>query len=353
MNHYDGSEPFHLYLQKYFRLNKQFGSKDRKLYRNLCFAWWRIFPKKGKITTPESLANAALTSVADVKLVAELKAVFPLSHSNETHIPESIKQWLDPQVADSYGHWFQNQAPVFVIPFLGKENALENELKKKHILYEVHNQAYKIAPDADLSPLVESGICRIQDCASYNSIATLPRSIAPTLIWDCCSGAGGKSLALRQLYPSANLWSTDIRENILSNLKSRFSIAKIQPPNAVVFDLSNSKNQNPIQNCDLIIADVPCSGSGTWRRNPEQACFYSTENINSLVVLQRHIVSKALESLKPNGTLVYITCSVFSEENEKNVQWIQDNLSMQTISSGYCEGLDFGSDYIFRAVFKK
>ena len=107
------------------------------------------------------------------------------------------------------------------------------------------------------------------------------------------------------------------------------------------------------ESMDLIIADVPCSGSGTWARTPEQLHFFSKKKIEEYSTLQQKIVSNASEWLKENGYLLYITCSVFKKENEENVVFFQKNLNLQFIKSEYLKGYKMQADTLFAALFKK
>jgi 16S rRNA (cytosine967-C5)-methyltransferase len=104
---------------------------------------------------------------------------------------------------------------------------------------------------------------------------------------------------------------------------------------------------------DGIICDVPCTGSGTWARTPEQIEVFKTETISTFKLKQQAIVRNASQSLRKNGILVYITCSVFKDENENQVKYIQENLNLTLIESNLIEGAKQHADTMFVAVFKK
>jgi len=80
---------------------------------------------------------------------------------------------------------------------------------------------------------------------------------------------------------------------------------------------------------DWVLVDAPCSGSGTYRRNPDLKWKFSEKMLEELINLQREIVKKALPYLKPNGHLVYATCSLFEEENEEQVKFFLKNHSLE------------------------
>ena len=98
-------------------------------------------------------------------------------------------------------------------------------------------------------------------------------------VWDCCAASGGKSILAYDLNPSIELTVSDVRGSILANLKKRFKRAGIKNYQSFVADLAC--NQQPAtRNYDLIIADVPCTGSGTWSRTPEQLFYFDKSKID-------------------------------------------------------------------------
>ncbi len=170
------------------------------------------------------------------------------------------------------------------------------------------------------------------------------------LIWDCCAGSGGKAIMAHDILPTAKLTVSDIRESILHNLNNRFERAGISNYKAFVGDLTDPETTLGEGAFDLIVADVPCSGSGTWARTPEQLYFFKEERINYYKTLQRKIVSKVVPSLKPGAMLLYITCSVFAEENEHNVAFMQNELRLRAIKVEIIKGYNEKADTLFAAL---
>lgn len=103
----------------------------------------------------------------------------------------------------------------------------------------------------------------------------------------------------------------------------------------------------------LIIADVPCSGSGTWARTPEQLTYFSEKRIAKYASLQKKIVKNAIVKLKAGGYFLYITCSVFKMENEENVDFIHEQLHLKLVESRYLKGYEIQADTLFAALFIK
>lgn len=134
--------------------------------------------------------------------------------------------------------------------------------------------------------------------------------------WDCCAGSGGKSILLADLYPECKLTVSDIRESILKNLKDRFLEAGVEATHLFTADLTD-QNDLPGKSFHFVLADLPCTGSGTWSRTPEALYFFNNESITNYSQRQEKIMSNIVDRIKPNGVLVYITCSVFTDENER------------------------------------
>ena len=100
-----------------------------------------------------------------------------------------------------------------------------------------------------------------------------------------------------------------------------------------------------VNQADFLYCDLPCSGLGVIGRKPEIKYRLSSEDIDSLVLLQRKILRNAIEYLKPGGVLMYSTCTISRKENEENVDWILKNLPL--------EGDLFSSDRLGSGLYRK
>jgi 16S rRNA (cytosine967-C5)-methyltransferase len=177
-------------------------------------------------------------------------------------------------------------------------------------------------------------------------------------LWDCCAGSGGKSIMIYDIDPKIELTVSDKRESILANLKKRFNNAGIRNYKSVIADLSQNnsdiKDRIPIAiGTEIIIADVPCTGSGTWSRTPEQLYFFDESEIGRYATLQKKIVSNTISHLKPGGSFIYITCSVFKKENEEVAMFIKENFQLKLKQMEVLKGYDKKADSMFVAVFGK
>lgn len=133
-------------------------------------------------------------------------------------------------------------------------------------------------------------------------------------ILDYCAGAGGKSLALASaLGNQAEIIAWDIHAERLAELEPR--AARAGAKNVTVW--RNAPESLPL--ADIVLLDVPCSGTGTLRRHPDLAWRVSENKISEYSLLQRSILRKGAEKLRPGGTLVYVTCSLLESENFQNV----------------------------------
>jgi 16S rRNA (cytosine967-C5)-methyltransferase len=182
-------------------------------------------------------------------------------------------------------------------------------------------------------------------------------------VWDCCAASGGKSIMAYDINPLINLTVTDKRKSILQNLQQRFAKAGIKNYTSFAADLSGvpvalsaspGLNDNISLNdkkFDLIIADVPCTGSGTWARTPEQLYYFDQKQIKKYSDLQKQILENVMPYLKREGYLLYVTCSVFKKENEEAADFIKEKLKMNLVKIELLRGYEMQSDTMFAALF--
>ena len=194
----------------------------------------------------------------------------------------------------------------------------------------------------------------VQDLSSqmtgqFMQLARLPQY---PKTWDCCVASGGKSILVSDLIPTVNLTASDIRESILHNFRKRMKEAGINRYKSFQADLSRAPASALPSDCDFIIADLPCSGSGTWGRNPENLVFFQRPSIENYAALQQKIISKIIPQLKQGGWLLYITCSVFKEENE-DIAAFAASRGLQPAKQQILEGYRHLADTMFAALFQK
>jgi 16S rRNA (cytosine967-C5)-methyltransferase len=197
----------------------------------------------------------------------------------------------------------------------------------------------------------------VQDASSQKTGQLLKSLITPGVwkykVWDCCAASGGKSIMIHDLLGPVSLTVSDIRPSILANLRKRFQNAGISADSTLVADLTKGLPAGLNQQFDLVIADVPCTGSGTWARTPEQLAFFDPGSIPVFAKRQTVIACQAWEALRNKGYLVYITCSVFHQENEEVVQQVTAKTGANAIFMQSIDGTASRADSMFMAVLQK
>ncbi len=168
-------------------------------------------------------------------------------------------------------------------------------------------------------PAFREGRFEIQDAASQGiGLACAPRP--GERWWDACAGGGGKSLQLGALMQGRGLvLATDIRAYKLEELRRRARRAGLHNLRAEPWDGSGIKRQWA-KAFDGVLVDAPCSGAGTWRRNPDARWRVGPDDIAELAATQLRILTLTAPAVKPGGRLVYSTCSVLAKENAEVVQ---------------------------------
>ena len=142
-------------------------------------------------------------------------------------------------------------------------------------------------------------------------------------ILDYCAGTGGKTLALSAAMENAGrVVAMDIDERRLMKSKQRLRRADIH--NVELRPLSDEKHRKWMrrqkESFDTVLVDAPCSGAGTWRRNPDMRWRVYGPSLDELIGIQAEILEKVHKLVKPGGRLVYATCSILPQENEEQIE---------------------------------
>lgn len=372
---YTGAEPFASHLKKKFAASKKFGSKDRRQIAQLCYCYYRLGKSLQEVSTEEKLlAGLFLCNRSSSDLLQHLKpewndvietafekkvamlnsevnaaAVFPFT--------DALSAGID---VDAFTFSHLQQPDLFLRIRPGRKETVLHQLKAADVAFHLLGDATIVLPNTtkieELIMLNKDAV--VQDYSSQR-VGELLKNLLPQTfhpkpcIWDCCAASGGKSIMAKDLLGDIDLTVSDVRESILRNLKSRFQEAGINAYKSFVADLSIASIVTPHAAYDLIMADVPCSGSGTWGRTPEQLSFFNKDAIDTYSALQKKICFNASTKLKPGGYFLYITCSVFKKENEENVQWLQDELKLNLLKQELLIGYTQKADTMFAALLQK
>ena len=178
-------------------------------------------------------------------------------------------------------------------------------------------------PQFTFDPLLHAGCYYVQEAASMfithilRSLFTLHSSLFTAL--DLCAAPGGKSTAMRTVLPEGSTLVSNepipTRAQILLE-----NITKWGWPDCIVTNNYPRDFRKAKARFDLILCDVPCSGEGMFRKDPNSISEWSLQNVEKCWRLQREIVADAWECLNPGGILIYSTCTFNIKENEENVR---------------------------------
>jgi 16S rRNA (cytosine967-C5)-methyltransferase len=371
---YRGGASFGDYAKEFFRANKKYGSTDRRQILQLCYAGFRTGHSIVERSAEERmLAGLFLCSPGPNVLLQHLKpewneqAALPLDE--KCAMAQVDMQKIFPWKNDlsegmelaAFSQSFLVQPDLFLRLRPGMEMMVKEKLKSAAIPFEEVEARSLALPNASkVDALLEADKeAVVQDLSSQRISYFLEKADAHrdiSYVWDCCAGSGGKSLLAFDTLDHIQLTVSDIRENILDNLALRFQSAGIKSYTAFVADLASQQFDprhylSSKAKFDLIMADVPCTGSGTWGRNPEHLSFFDPRQIAQFSLLQKNIVSNAIPLLLPGGAFLYITCSVFKKENEEVVDFIQQQHGLKLQEKKLLKGYDEKADTLFAALF--
>jgi len=371
---YKGEEPFSSYLKKKFAENKKYGSKDRKQISHLCYCFFRLGKMAMNIPAEERImAGLFLCSDRSNDILENIRPEWneKVSLSIEKKIAllgpsflladvfpwkESIGDEIDYQ---KFSESFLVQPDLFIRLRPGKEDKVLQQLNDNNIPFKAIGKTCIAFPNATkIDEVVEADKeAVIQDYKSQQTLEAVKEELVKLnksfSVWDSCAASGGKSILAKDILPDFDLTVSDIRESILSNLEKRFARAGIIRYKSFVADLSKPFTGNNYGPFDLVIADVPCSGSGTWGRTPEQICYFDESMIDKYASLQKKIISNVIPYIKPGGFLLYITCSVFKKENEEAVAFVKEQFNFEVMTQKLLAGYDMKADTLFTALLKK
>jgi 16S rRNA (cytosine967-C5)-methyltransferase len=165
------------------------------------------------------------------------------------------------------------------------------------------------------------GLVEVQDEGSQ-LVALLTDPKPGMVVIDYCAGAGGKTLALAaRMENKGRLVACDVAEWRVDRGLLRLRRAGVHNvTRRVISGESDKWIKRAAKSFDRVLVDAPCTGTGTWRRNPDAKWQLTEETCSELVVRQRAILTSAARLVKPGGRLVYATCSILPEENEQQIE---------------------------------
>ena len=316
----DDGPPADTIVTRYFKHRRYAGSKDRRAVRELVFRAIR------RAADPPVSGRAAVVGLAtdDPALLdqfGEPRGPEPLHDGEAATDAGIVPAWLQPELSPLVGEdeWpaLLERAPLDLRVNIARtsRDALLGEFEGSAAT-PLSPWGIRLAADTriDDHPAFRAGLVEVQDEGSQ-LIALACSPVAGDRIVDLCAGAGGKSLALAAAAPAAVILATDSNRARLSKLTPRAERAGapiesrlLSPPHELK-ELAEWREA-----ADVVLVDAPCSGSGTWRRNPEGRWRLTPERLDRLASVQRRLLDIAAELVKPGGRLIYAVCSLLSRE---------------------------------------
>jgi 16S rRNA (cytosine967-C5)-methyltransferase len=376
ISQYDGTMPLVHFLKQYFAQHKKHGSKDRKLITHLCYCYYRLGHSLKESTIEERL-RVALFLCNDT--TGEWFVLFEEDwinnwqsslqmrlHFVEEKMPAfsvlEIFPWhsqLSSEAYDPYAFCLSHlvQPDLFLRIRPGNHETVIQKLQRAGIPFtSVGNDCIALPNGSKIDTVVDiDKEVVVQDHSSQRVAEVLKEIKQDTkktlAVWDCCAASGGKSILVTDVLSNLSLTVSDLRKSIIQNLETRFRKAGIKPKTVFVADLSQPIRPASLPAFNLVVCDVPCTGSGTWGRTPEQLYHFSEEKIEAYAGLQKKIVSNVIPHIEPGGYLLYITCSVFAKENEAREADILAQ-GMELVRMDWLKGYDQKADSMFAALFK-
>lgn len=336
-------------VSRYFKHRRYAGSKDRRAVRELVFRAIRRSADR-----PENGRAAVLGLAAEepelLELFGQPRGPEPLRLDENAGPPGSLPNWIVPELSPlvTADEWpaLLDRAPVDLRVNVAK--ATRDELLEQFPAgtpTSISPWGIRLPPDSrvDDHPTYKAGRFEVQDEGSQ-LIALACDATDGERIVDLCAGAGGKSLALAATAPKAKVLATDSNRARLSRLGPRAERAgavietRLLSPPKELEELADWRAE-----ADLVLVDAPCSGSGTWRRNPEGRWRLTPERLERLAGVQQRLLDIAAELVRPSGRLVYAVCSLLSREGagqigrflERHSSWISEETA---IAAGRSDG---------------
>ncbi|MCF7689826.1 MAG: RsmB/NOP family class I SAM-dependent RNA methyltransferase [Cephaloticoccus sp.] len=318
-------------IQKLLAGEKRFGSRDRRLYRELLYTTLRFLPWVDPLwdTDPERAAAIVAWLAADGPATANYRAELSISDPQSPVSLSAKAAFLKLNVADLLPTWFARECPAAFTPAeletLHQRASLWLRLQTGHpeqVTDELSNNGWKWRMTSPLPEAIEiSDEVNITACASFRAGAVEVQDLGSQLLlhttmikadgrWlDACAGAGGKSLQLaRILGLQGKVTAHDIRASALTELQIRAKRAGLR--NIV------TTGQPPEGTFDGVLVDAPCSGSGTWRRAPHLKWITHPAMVMEYATRQLNLLGQFAAAVRPGGQLIYATCSLNRSENE-------------------------------------
>lgn len=321
----DDGPPADALVTRYFKHRRYAGSKDRRAVRELVFRAIRRTAER-----PDSGRAVILGLVEDDPTLLELfgqpRGPEPRRDHEEAakagYVPEWLAPELSPVITEAEWPALLGRASLDLrinIARASRDNLLPQFADA--VPTPVSPWGIRLPSDCrvDDHPAFQEGLVEVQDEGSQLIVLACEPKDGQRIL-DLCAGAGGKSLGLAAAAPKATIIAFDSNRQRLSRLAPRAERAGtnietrlLNPPNELD-ELADWRGQ-----ADVVLVDAPCSGSGTWRRNPEGRWRLTPERLDRFAASQERLLGIGAELVKPGGSLVYAVCSLLSREGASRI----------------------------------
>ncbi|MFT9098946.1 MAG: RsmB/NOP family class I SAM-dependent RNA methyltransferase [Zymomonas mobilis subsp. pomaceae] len=340
-------------ISGYFKTRRYAGSKDRAAVRALVYRAIRHIgdcPKNGRSAMirlakddPElaALFDGGKHAPAPI-LPQEIEYAAQKSAENPSLLPLWLAQKMDGYLDKDEQNALLGRAPLdirFNPHITNLEAVLEAFPEGKPIEGLPYGVRLTEGTQVEKSPLWQKGAVEVQDAGSQWA-SLICQAKSDMRIVDLCAGVGGKTLALASDIladggDGHGLIACDTDRSRLSRLQPRLKRAGIE---TVEQRLLNPKEEDQaladlFEKEDLVLIDAPCSGTGTWRRNPEARWRLNPERLSRLTAIQAYLLDMATKLVQPGGHLVYVVCSLLNEEGNDQIAAFLDRHSDWTVEN--------------------
>ncbi len=357
--------PADVLMSHYFRDARHLGPRERSLIaeaiyftlRNLSMITWRsapIRPDRAPVLTGHiALAmQHGLETIPEPILGREKDTVVRALRKKKTEAPKPIQaeipDWLYEKTVTQYTDHgalytaLRESAPLDlrVNSMKAKPEEVMEELKEHRVnssLGEYSPDLVRLDTKPGLTqwPLYKEGKVEVQDEGSQ-LIARLVHPKRGEMVCDMCAGAGGKTLALGALMKSTGrIYAFDVNEKRLAGIKPRMrraGLSNIYP--AVIRNENDNHIKRLAGKLDKVLLDAPCSGTGTYRRNPDLKWRLGEDELQRINQIQKNVLRSGAKMLKPGGQLVYATCSILKEENQDVIEeFLEENNEFELVDA--------------------
>jgi len=336
-------QPAEQVLLHWARGHRFAGSGDREAIRDSVFTALRCLRSHAALGGAETGRGLILGQMAEAGedmaalFTGEGHAPAPLTDVERAHLagpPEMPRNvaldcpdWLAPQLEASLGADFapvmqalRHRAPAFLRVNVARctraeaaaRLAAEGVETQPAPLAETALEVTAGARGLRVTRAYTEGLVELQDAASQAVAAALPLAPGASVL-DYCAGGGGKALAMAALCPEARILAHDAAPGRMADLPARAARAgaRIACADAAVVEAAAP--------FDLVLCDVPCSGSGAWRRAPQGKWRLDAAGLAALLATQAAILDAASRLVARGGALAYVTCSLLDAENAGQV----------------------------------